>query len=162
MTLHGMHDLYHTGLVVNDLQEAMRTMTAAVGAQWAEPVHATLPVRTPHGIVERESWVTFSTGEPHHIELIEAVWGGVWVPDDGGPRLHHLGFWVDDLQAESARLEGLGLPLRVTGVGGEGAISFAYHDAGQGALFLELNSRSKRTQLYEWLERGSNDDDATH
>jgi catechol 2,3-dioxygenase-like lactoylglutathione lyase family enzyme len=146
-------DLYHTGLVVDDIDAARRSLGEAFGIEFTEPVHSKSPVRTPNGVVERESLVSFSRGSGHHIELIQQLFGGVWAPDDGGPRLHHLAFWVDDLHAESARLEALGMPVIVTaGAAGEATVSsFAYHDPGLGALFLELSPRTKRDQLYEMI-----------
>jgi hypothetical protein len=143
-----MADMYHTGMVVDDLESAMRSLHEAVGAEWSEPRRAAMPVRTSRGVIERESLVAFSRGEPPHIELIQQVFGGVWVPADGSPRLHHIGFWVDDLAGESARLEALGLRRCVTAPGDGPASSFAYHDGGQGGLFIELNDRSKREMLY--------------
>ena len=149
--MRGSTDLFHTGLVVDDIEAARRSFGAAFGIEFTEPVHSSHPVRTPNGVVERESLVSFSRGGGHHIELIEQVAGGVWEPSGGRPRLHHLAFWVDDLQAESARLEALGMPLVVTAAGQEPVSSFAYHDPGAGALFFELSPRTKQAQLYEMI-----------
>jgi len=152
MVIPQMTDLYHTGLVVDDIHGAMASLGAAFGVEWTEPIHTTTPVRTRAGVVERESIVSFSRGAGHHLELIQQVFGGVWVPADGSPRLHHLAFWVDDLAAESARLTELGMPVCVTGLGDGPVASFAYHDAGQGSLFIELNMKSKRDRLYEMID----------
>jgi catechol 2,3-dioxygenase-like lactoylglutathione lyase family enzyme len=147
----GMTDLYHTGLIVDDIEKARQSLGAAFGVEWTEPSHTTAPVRTPEGVVERESIICFSRGNGHHLELIQQVFGGVWSPEDGRPRLHHLAFWVDDLEAESARLEALGMPVVVTAMGDRPVASFVYHDGGQGSLFLELNMREKRDRLYEMV-----------
>jgi catechol 2,3-dioxygenase-like lactoylglutathione lyase family enzyme len=145
-----MADLHHTGLVVDDIDEARRSLGAALGVEFTEPVRSSAPVRTPDGVRERESLVCFSRGAGHRIELIQQVFGGVWAPAGGEPRLHHLAFWVDDLEAESARLESLGMPLVVTAAAGDAPVNgFAYHDPGVGALFFELNPRSKRRALDE-------------
>ncbi len=152
MTSLGMAGLWHTGLIVDDLDAAMAAYSDILGVEWASPKRNQTPVRGPRGIVERETWLTYSLGSGHHIELIQEISGGVWSPPSPQPRLHHMGFWVDDLQAESARLVDKGYPLHLTGPSEEGALNFAYHDAKQGALFIELNMASNRAMVLDWIE----------
>src|SRR4051812_45661960 len=152
MTSLGMAGLWHPGLIVDDLDAAMAAYSDILAVEWASPKRNQTPVRGPQGIVERETWLTYSLGEGHHIELIWEVAGGVWSPASPQPRLHHMGFWVDDLQAESARLVAKGYALHLTGPAEEGALHFAYHDAKQGALFIELNMASNRPTVLDWVE----------
>lgn len=56
--------------------------------------------------------------EAPHIELIEAKAGTLWTAV-GDLGFHHLGFWVDDLAREAARLEELGLVRELAGASDE-------------------------------------------
>ena len=138
-------DLYHTGLVVDDLRSAMQSFTKALGVEWAGPVASSAPLRhCERGLVERESLVAFSRGGPQLLELIQPISGELWDPP-GAPRLHHLGFWVDDLAAESERLVALDMPVVLHGG------SFVYHDTGQGSLYFELNCRSRQARTFAFI-----------
>jgi hypothetical protein len=138
-------ELYHTGLVVDDLRTAMKAFSAALGVEWAGPVTSTAPVRHhERGIVERESLVAFSRGGPQLLELIQPLAGGLWDPPSA-PRLHHLGFWVADIAKESARLAELGMPVVLDGG------SFVYHDSGQGSLYFELNCKSRQALTFAFI-----------
>ena len=47
--------------------------------------------------------------EAPHLELIQEVPGSVWVCNEHS-NLHHIGFWSDDLPADSAGLAGVRVP----------------------------------------------------
>ncbi len=145
--------MFHTGLVVDDLRGTMDDLTAAVGVQWAEPVRIEAPLLLAGKTVVAARWIVYSTGLPHAIELIEQVSGDAFDPSDGSPRLHHLGFWVEDLAAESDRLERLGLPVRATGPGDTPERYFAYHST-RGGFHIELLSTARRPALEQWWGGG--------
>jgi len=141
----GLSDLVHTSLIVNDMATARRSLSAAYGCEWSEPTHYTAPVRTPAGVVDQDSITCFSLDNSHRLELLQPVYGGIWPQDDDRPRLHHLAFQVDDLELESARLEALGMPVVLTGIGDAPVAGFVFH-GGPGSLFTELTV-SHRTSL---------------
>jgi Glyoxalase/Bleomycin resistance protein/Dioxygenase superfamily len=94
------------GLVVSNLEEAMEELTAALGLEWDAPqerVFLGWSLRIVH-----------STNGPLEIELCEGGPGGPWDPTPGA-RYHHLSYTVDNFDAESRRLEGLGVALTFDG-----------------------------------------------
>ena len=47
--------LYHTGLIVENLDDAMEKMGDALGLNWFTPRKATPPFQSPGGILDREA-----------------------------------------------------------------------------------------------------------
>lgn len=91
---------FQVGIVVPDLQAAMAEIGASHGVTWSGPVERDLG-----------RWilsVSFARTPPPYIELIEALPGSVWSAE-GGAHIHHLGYWSEDMDADSARLEALGM-----------------------------------------------------
>lgn len=97
---------HHVGLVVRDLDAAVQHVSAVYARTmvrmpaepfpcWHEgrPVVVTVPI-------------ALSVDGPPHLELLQAVEGTVWTPVAG---LHHVAYAVDDVSAEAALLEKMGL-----------------------------------------------------
>ena len=125
-----MTSIWHFALAVPDLEEAMEQVGEAFKVSW-RPIHRVETVlRDEHGREHRvECVLTFSEGGPPSIEMWQAV-PGTPLATPGDTWLHHIGYWVDDLTAESDRLEGLGWPCFMN------AHSVAVH-RGPGGLMLE-------------------------
>ena len=119
-------DLYHTGIVVPDLDAAMDRLTALAGYRWINPLSYTLPFRTATGTRELTSTIVYSLQSPH-IELLQEVPGSPWTAAPGNS-VHHLGYFSDNL-AESARaLEDNGFTFEMTpAVSGSDLALFAYY-----------------------------------
>jgi len=99
-------------------------MSAAGGYTWTKPVEATLSVRTDDGLFDIPFTFAYSMQAPH-LEFIQEVPGTVWAaPKDGAA--HHLGYWVDDLQAAADGLEAAGFRCEARPAG-ERLTSFAYY-----------------------------------
>lgn len=123
-------DLYHVGIVVPRLEEAMSQLGAALGLRWG-PVIASPPVP----MVDPGSGATsapalrlaFSVDEPH-LELIEELPGSVWVCNPYS-NLHHIGFWGNGLKPEAERLAGNACPVELMGLGPEHGVptTMTYH-----------------------------------
>ncbi|KAB1645107.1 VOC family protein [Gulosibacter chungangensis] len=145
-------NLYHTGFVVQDLDEAARTMSKALGYRWTKPATGNeRPVVYADGTrtTVRLNYC-YSIDSPH-LELIEAVPGTPWALKGGS--IHHLGYWVDDLVAASAELALAGFPLVVCAADDEGnyPARFAHHEGPDGA-YIELVERSVFGKPFdEWL-----------
>jgi catechol 2,3-dioxygenase-like lactoylglutathione lyase family enzyme len=116
-------DCYHVGLVVADIATAAARFTAAAGYRWTTPVEATLSVTTADGDVEVPFSFVYSVDAPH-LELIREVPGTIWTAPPGGAA-HHLGYWVDDLDAAAAQLEQAGYKLEARPAG-DALSMFAY------------------------------------
>jgi hypothetical protein len=119
---------YHVGIVVPDVAAAREQFTELLGVTWGPTLHLNATEyrdRTGADLVLPTTFC-YSVDEPR-IELLQEVPGSVWVRNEHS-NLHHIGFWSDDLPADSARLSGGGCPLQFCGRAGEVApASFAYH-----------------------------------
>ena len=134
MTHPDLSGLFHTGMVVDNVELTMNTFSKAFDYHWAEPIELEAQCKTKEGILPRHSIATYSLEGPHHIELIQQIDDSAWKTASGGPKVHHLGFWVDDLQESIERLGKLGFQLEVEDLGG--ALSYHYQ-SGMG-LYIEL------------------------
>jgi len=141
------NDLYHTGIVVAHLDTAAKAMSDAVGISWRPERNVTVQTTTSTGTLTVPFRMLYSVQGPPFIELIEAIPGTIWSVA-GGTRLHHIGYWTENVAAESERLEKLGLPLE----GGDGPPgghpqNFSYHSAANG-IYIELINSANRSARF--------------
>ncbi|OBF80703.1 bleomycin resistance protein [Mycobacterium sp. 852002-51163_SCH5372311] len=120
-------DLYHTGIVVPDLEAAMTRFTALAGYRWITPLSYTLPFRTAAaGTHEFTSTIVYSIDNPH-IELIQEVPGSPWIAAPGNA-VHHLGYFTDNLADAATALENSGFTFEATAAVSEAELAlFAYY-----------------------------------
>lgn len=145
-------DMYHVGVVVPDVREAMTRYSDALGFTWSPVGDSALEVLVDGRPREARIAATYSVEGPPYLELIEERSGGVWAV--GGLGLQHVGLWTDDLAGSIARLEAAGLPGRVRHLPPEGdPVLFSYHDGGAG-LWWELVSTAFRPRLDARLAAG--------
>jgi len=142
--------LFHTGIVVDDLEAAAARMGEQLGVTWYEGGGEVLLVTAGGAALTKTAYVLSKEG-PHHIELVQSVPGTLYEPTPD-PRGHHLGYWVDDVRAASAALDAQGLPLDTSMCFGSADAPpiCAYHRAGtaDGAgFFVELVSTKMRKVL---------------
>lgn len=81
---------YHVTMIVDDVEGAMADLSRLFGLQWAA--------------LQFDGLFTYSLQGPPYIELLRRRDGTIF--DKVG--LHHVGVWVDDVNAEAARLEAEG------------------------------------------------------
>lgn len=146
----------HVGFVVADLDASATELAEHLGVIWAKEQSRDMPVRTPEGMVQASFRFTYSThlSGPTLIELIEGQRGTPWWPGDDVPwAFHHVGFWTDELPADSERLDGSGLPLVATIGQGPRARGFAYHQPRHGPM-VELVDAGRRMAFQSWLAGG--------
>jgi catechol 2,3-dioxygenase-like lactoylglutathione lyase family enzyme len=105
-------DLYHTGIVVPDLDAAMARLTALTGYRWITPLSYTLPFRTATGTRELTSTIVYSVQSPH-LELLQEVPGSPWTAAPGNS-VHHLGYFTDNLAETGGLLERNGFTFEMT------------------------------------------------
>lgn len=147
-------ELFKTGLLVADLERAMRDLSRWLGVAWRPVQQAPLALETPQGREEVELRFTYTTSGPPYLELLEAQPRGYYALAQG-EQLHHVGRWVGDLAAASAELVRQGLPLEAAGVGPDGAVPslFAFHRGAHGVR-VELVDSAMRANFEGWLEGG--------
>jgi Glyoxalase/Bleomycin resistance protein/Dioxygenase superfamily len=142
-------DLYHVGLTVPDLHEAMELYSRAFGFDWAT-VHERSPTVIVDGVSrEAEIAVTYSVQGPPYLELVEERRGDIW--GAAGLSLTHVGFWAEDIDAARGGLEAMGLPTRMHAPDIEGApMRFSYHQTSSG-LWIELVHTRFKAELADWI-----------
>jgi hypothetical protein len=140
--------MYHVGIVVPDLVEGQRRLAALLGVLWGPTMDIVAPFIDAGGdLVEVNLKYAHSTEAPH-IELIQEVPGTPWVCNEFS-NLHHIGYFADDVDAESARLTSIGCPFDM-GARAEasGPLSFVYHVDPFGVR-LEFVSQARRSAIEE-------------
>jgi hypothetical protein len=148
-----MLKLYHTGIIVDSLEKAMDTMGDALGLLWAPPRTSTVPMQCPDGILDREVRFTYSLQGPHYIELLEQINPAPYLSLTGGRRVHHLGYFTDDLAAASDELEARGFRKELSGVDDNGDVAratFHYNEESPG-MWIELVSHEIAAEIGDWI-----------
>jgi catechol 2,3-dioxygenase-like lactoylglutathione lyase family enzyme len=138
-------NLFHTGIVVDDLDAAKAELGERLGVTWNEGGAEVLLVG-PGGTQKSPSAYVISREGPHHVELCQAVPGTVWTGTAPG-QAHHLGYWVDDVATASAELTAGGAPaVACVTVAEDVPPMCAYHRTANG-LLVEVVSRGMRRFL---------------
>ena len=146
--------LYHIGVVVQDLDRAMDELSTALGYTWTTvrtmDTSVLVPSGPPKPICLR---LAFTKQGPPWMEFIEGPADSVWSAA-GGNTLHHVAFYVDDLEGERERMESLGMTFEVGGLGPDGRLSgFAYHLNPHGGR-VELVDARLRDGMERWMSGG--------
>jgi len=97
-----MKPYFQVGFVVPDLEAAMEELGAGLGVELVGPQERELG-----DCVLR---IAFARTPPPYVELIEGPPGSLW-DASAGALIHHLGYWSEDMDADSARLEAAGMGL---------------------------------------------------
>lgn len=105
-------DLYHTGIVVSDLDAEMARLGEMAGYRWTKPMSNDVTVRIGADVRRVEMSFVYSLQAPH-IELIQAVPGTPWVSAPGNA-VHHLGYFADSFTETADALQRSGFELEVT------------------------------------------------
>lgn len=99
-----MKPYFQVGFVVPALEAAMDEFGAGLGVELLGPQERDLG-----DCVLR---IAFARTPPPYVELIEGPPGSLWHAP-GGAHMHHLGYWSEDMDADSARLEAAGMALEL-------------------------------------------------
>lgn len=133
----------HIGIVAVDIESAMAELGRVWRTSWStgRDGKVAIPYRVPGGIQKARFRSAWGERGPLRVELIQAIPGTIWAPR-GDIHMHHLGYAVDDLSAESRRLKRMGLQMELTRAGGRaGTVNgFAYFRF-PGGLLIELLAR---------------------
>ncbi|MFH5879192.1 VOC family protein [Arthrobacter sp. NA-172] len=102
--------VWHLGLAVQSLSEAMDEFTAILGTEWRPIRTRRLTITDAEGVAhEIDCEVTFSAGGPFALELWQSIPGTPLEAPPGGI-VHHIGIWTEDVHVEGIRLQNLGYP----------------------------------------------------
>jgi catechol 2,3-dioxygenase-like lactoylglutathione lyase family enzyme len=147
--------LFHVGVRVPSLEDAMAELSSGLGITWAPTVERDQAAWTPEkGSFTTRLRFTYSCEGPQHIELLQGEPGSIWDGDDR-PGIHHQGIWVDDVAAETERLVGLGWTLEMAGRSPEeGYGPMTYVRSPQGFL-LEPVTAAVKPRFAAWFAGGA-------
>lgn len=135
------------GVVVRDIDKAINFYTNTYGIGPFRIFNLDIPEATLHGkTVPMQIRVALSRFGPVQLELVELPEGESIYHEfleTRGEGLHHLGFFVADIEKEIAKLERMG--IGVLQGGKVPGMSFAYMDTeGPGGFIIELLQREPR------------------
>ena len=100
-----LHDQYHFGYVVDDLDEAQAWFSESIGHRFCEEMtFENLFVRPDGESTTIPLRLTYSRDEPR-LELIQSLPGTIFTPTTLS---FHVGYWTDDIDADVAVLEKMG------------------------------------------------------
>jgi hypothetical protein len=143
--------LFHTGLVVPDLDLAVKTFGELCGYRFTSVMTLQVAAQVGERVQRVEQRFALSIQEPR-LELVEEIPGSVWV-SDGANGAHHIGYWAEPERIEdsSRALVELGLPVEAHNERGPGEpLMWVYH-RGLGGLRVELLSTLIRPMMQAWI-----------
>jgi catechol 2,3-dioxygenase-like lactoylglutathione lyase family enzyme len=143
-------DHYHVGIVVDDLDQALRWYSEVAGYSWCEEYAGDQVVETPSGEITIPLRFAYSMDEPR-LEVLQSVPGTLWTPADSG--IHHLGYWSDDVAADVETLVSAGGAVEARAPLPDGSALWAYCRAAGGSR-IELVSSLIRPVMEQWFETG--------
>lgn len=133
-------DLYHTGIVVDDLDATLDWFTKVAGYRWTDVVEVDQVAETPHGVLG---------GGPTGGDPADSSWNHL---GSCGFGVHHLGYWSDDVESDLAALETTGMQFEVKAFNpdGSGTMLWAYCKGPAGPR-IELVSRAMKPFIEYWF-----------
>lgn len=147
-------DLWHVGVVVHDLSEAMNELSEAFGISWTS-------VNSQDVVIEVEGepechavrWAATSREQPD-LEVIEAA-EGIWsLETNGGAALHHIAYWSEDLDRDVEDLKRSSYRLEASGKDRDGQLRFVYMVSPSG-IRIELGAEHTREAWEQWVGGGA-------
>ncbi|MGW0946447.1 VOC family protein [Streptomyces sp. NPDC002623] len=141
-------DLYHTGIVVPDIEAGKARMSEVAGYRWTDTMTADVQVRLADGERVLRLRYAYSLDAPH-IELVQEIPGTPWTAAER-IATHHLGYFCDDVRATSERLEEAGFPLEACAIVDGAPAVFAYHLDPSGVR-IEIVDRARIPDLDAYL-----------
>jgi len=141
-------NLYHSGIVVDDLDATLDWFTKVADYRWTDIVEVDQVAQTPDGEVTIPMRMVYS-GDAPRLEILQSVPGTIWVPADSG--VHHIGYWSDDVESDLATLEANGMRYEVKSYNpnGSGTLLWAYCKAATGPR-IELVSQGMKPFIEYW------------
>ncbi|MEU9286300.1 VOC family protein [Streptomyces sp. NPDC048275] len=144
-------DLFHLGIVVEDFEATLAEFSALFGYEWCDEIGGPLPVTLSGGDAVVDIGCVFSRTSPR-LEIVRRVPGTLWEPAAGGA-VHHVGYWSDDVAADTAELAAQGFVTEATRAGVDGA-PFAFLRSATTGYRVELVSRASQPGLERyWGDR---------
>ncbi|MER6953703.1 VOC family protein [Streptomyces sp. NPDC000618] len=139
-------DQFHVGIVAEDLRATTDRLSQSFGLEWHDEMGGPVEVELPTGTAVLDFRCAYSKSTPR-IEVVRPLPGTLWEPTPGSG-IHHIGYWSDDVAADTADLECNGYVVEATRRGPDGTPFFAFLRAGEVTGFrVELVSSTVRPTL---------------
>jgi catechol 2,3-dioxygenase-like lactoylglutathione lyase family enzyme len=146
----GLTDLFHVGIAVHDLDDAIARYTELGIGRWA-----TFDAEMPGIYRGRDTVigarVAFAQSGPTYLELVQPTKGEFTARaflEERGEGAYHLGYWVDDLDSSLELAESLGYAVDI--VSTQGGFAYLQADRSSG-LHMELVSTRNRPAIERFL-----------
>ena len=150
----GLRDFYHVGLVVHDLDEAIRRFEQDLGVgRWASMVLEG-QARFRGTIESDQHRVAFAPSGLGYIELVEPLMGRSAASEflaQRGEGVYHIGFWVDDAGDAVRRAEGLGIGVASLAEDDQGPTVVLLDAGATGGVHVELVTTRLRPLFEAWV-----------
>ena len=156
MNMFDVQEIFHIGIRVPDIYQAMEEMGDSLNLTWAEVVESPgQSIWTPdHGQQKVPLKFVYSCEGPQHIELLEGASGSFWDgSEDSG--VHHVGVWVEDVEEETNRLIRLGWKLLASGRSPEEGYAGMTYLAPVSGTIVELVTPAIKPRFERWWAGGS-------
>ena len=144
-------DQFHIGIVVDDLESTLEQLTALFGYEWCDVIGGPIAVTGPAGDATVDLRFAYSRTSPR-LEVIRTAPGSLWEPADSG--IHHVGYWSDDVAADSAELVSQGWAVEAVGSRPDGTPYWSFHRSATGPR-VELVSRSVQAGMEQYWASSS-------
>ncbi|MEV4235513.1 MULTISPECIES: VOC family protein [unclassified Nocardia] len=138
-------DQFHIGIVATDFEATVATLSAVLASEWGPEIGGPVAVHLPDGeqaVVELKC--RYSTTVPR-LEVVRSVAGTLWEPV-GEAGIHHIGYWSDDVAADTAELVRHGYVTEATRPADAGRLFFAFLRGANG-FRVELVDRAAEPDL---------------
>ncbi len=141
-------EYHHVGVVVRDIEKTIEHLTALGIGSFGMPDGSPYIEESFKGMLHGRpaEWklrISNAKIGDSELELLEPCGGESALQeflDSRGEGLHHIGYLVDDVPAEMAKLDEHGIEVLTSGAGEKA--SFAYFETGAvGGIIIEVRSR---------------------
>lgn len=145
-------DQFHLGIVAEDFEATAAALSSVFGYEWGPEVGSEVELTLPTGEAVLNLRCAFTTSIPR-LEIVRSIPGTLWEPV-AGAGIHHVGYWSDDVAADTAELERHGYVNEATRLGPDGAPFFTFQRSPAG-FRIELVSRVAKAGLEQcWASPG--------
>ena len=146
-------DLFHIGIVVEEFDATLADLSETFGYEWCDEMSnpASVVYADDTTAVVPSSFV-YSKNPPPRLEIIRTIPGTLWVPATGSG-VHHIGYWCDDVPAQTETLAEHGFDVEVKGVRPDGVPHWVYLRHRHGPR-VELVTRDLQPILEKYFSTG--------
>jgi hypothetical protein len=138
--------------VVDDFEGTLAELSELFGYEWAHEMSNPTSVKLPTEEVVLQFSFVYSKSAPR-LEIIRSIPGTtLWQPAPGSG-VHHVGYWSDDVAADSAALISRGFAAEAVGTRPDGSAYWAYHRK-EGRPRIELVTRDLQPILERYWTTG--------